>query len=535
MLAVLGASTPHAAPAAGQPITQPPPGPLFQTANSCMACHNGLMTSSGEDVSIGSSWRASMMANSARDPYWQASARREAMDHPGRREEIEDECATCHMPMARTQARAAGRLGEIFAHLPVGTSATPEALLAADGVSCTMCHQIRPDGFGTRASFTGGFVVDVSAPMETRPIFGSHVVDAGRQTVMRSATGFVPSEGPHVQQSELCATCHTLYTTALGPNDEVVGTLPEQVPYLEWRHSDYRTRQSCQSCHMPAVDEPTPISSVLGVPRPALSRHVFRGGNFFMLRMLNKFRTELGVEALPQELEAAARATIEHLQSHTAAVTIDRAERTGRRLLVDVGVENRAGHKLPTGYPARRVWIHLTVRGAEGAVLFESGRVGPDGRIDGNDNDTDASAFEPHYTEIRDAGSVQIYESVMVDAAGAVTTGLLSGVRFIKDNRLLPRGFDKTTAGPDIAVRGSAEGDADFSDAGDRIRYAVDLPDAAGSVTIDVVLRFQPIAFRWARNLADYDAPEPKRFVAYFESMAEGSSEVLARASAVAR
>src|SRR5262245_32771285 len=55
---------------------------LFQTSDRCFACHNGLSTPAGEDISIGSSWRASMMANSARDPYWQAAVRRESIDHP---------------------------------------------------------------------------------------------------------------------------------------------------------------------------------------------------------------------------------------------------------------------------------------------------------------------------------------------------------------------------------------------------------------------------------------------------------------------
>ena len=32
--------------------------------------------STGEDISIGFAWRASMMANSSRDPYWQAGVRR---------------------------------------------------------------------------------------------------------------------------------------------------------------------------------------------------------------------------------------------------------------------------------------------------------------------------------------------------------------------------------------------------------------------------------------------------------------------------
>ena len=55
---------------------------IFQTSDRCFACHNGLSTAAGEDISIGLSWRPTMMANSARDPYWQAGVRRESMDHP---------------------------------------------------------------------------------------------------------------------------------------------------------------------------------------------------------------------------------------------------------------------------------------------------------------------------------------------------------------------------------------------------------------------------------------------------------------------
>ena len=40
-----------------------------------------------------------------------------------------------------------------------------------------------------------------------------------------------------------------------------------------------------------------------------------------------------------------------------------------------------------------------------------------------------------------------------------MTTGLLKGLRFVKDNRLLPRGFDKASADADIAVRGDAAAD----------------------------------------------------------------------------
>ena len=85
--------------------------PLFQTSDRCFACHNTLSTSSGEDISIGFAWRASMMANAARDPYWQAGVRREVTDHASSRGFIENECSQCHMPMANVEAQTAKQIG----------------------------------------------------------------------------------------------------------------------------------------------------------------------------------------------------------------------------------------------------------------------------------------------------------------------------------------------------------------------------------------------------------------------------------------
>src|SRR6476660_1033263 len=111
----------------------------FQTSDRCLACHNGMSTSSGEDVSIGFDWRAGMMANSSRDPYWQASVRRETIDHPESTASIEDDCATCHMPITRYEAKLRGGRGQVFAHLPASAD-EKESRRAADGVSCTVCH-----------------------------------------------------------------------------------------------------------------------------------------------------------------------------------------------------------------------------------------------------------------------------------------------------------------------------------------------------------------------------------------------------------
>jgi hypothetical protein len=521
-----GAAAPPAT-HAGVPLT------LFSASDSCMACHNGLITPTGQDISIGVEWRSSMMANAARDPYWQAAVRREAIDHPESQAAIEGECSICHMPMAAKTAMAAGGHGAVFTNLPVGQAATPDALLAADGVSCTVCHQISPEGLGEDSSFTGGFVVDTRLVAGERTIYGPFEVDAGRAEVMRSASRFRPAEGSHVQSSELCATCHTLYTKSLGPGGEVIGELPEQVPYLEWRHSAFwREDRSCQSCHMPTVEHETPVSSVLGQPRADVSRHTFRGGNFFMLRMLNRYRDELGVTALPAELEATAIRTLEHLRTSSAQIAIEGAAAASGALELDVVVTNLAGHKLPSAYPSRRAWLHVTVRDRDGEAVFESGALGADGAIAGNDNDEDASRFEPHHAVIRDPGQVQIYEPILGAPDGAVTTGLLTATRYLKDNRLLPRGFDRATAHPDIAVYGAATEDADFVDGSDRVRYAVPLGNAPGPYRVEAVLRYQPIGYRWAKNLAPYQSFETERFTRYWNAMSSASATDLARAEA---
>jgi hypothetical protein len=501
---------------------------IFQTSDRCIACHVGLITPSGQDVSIGTDWRSSMMANSSRDPYWQASVRRETIDHAESKRLIEDECSVCHMPIVRYLAKQKGQEGEIFSHLPIDSEDDKQA---ADGVSCSVCHQISKENLGQRESFNGGFQIAKPDSMGVRTEYGPFDIEKGQTRIMQTSTkGFQPNNQKHIQQSEVCATCHTLYTKALGAGGKEVGSLPEQVPYQEWLHSDYRDKQSCQFCHMPAVQEPVRITRVLGVPRDGLAQHVFVAGNFFMQRMLNRYRNELNVVAQPDALAASADLTVRFLQAKSAKLSIGPLEMRGGRLEADVTVENLGGHKLPTAYPSRRAWLHVTVRDAQNRVLFESGALHPDGSIEGNDNDADPKRFEPHYTEIRSADQVQIYEPILKDQNGNVTTSLLSAVGYAKDNRLLPHGFDKTTAEPDIAVYGGAAQDPAFSDAGHRVRYSVATGNAQGPFHVEAELMYEPIGFRWANNLKAYDAAEPKRFTGYYDAMASGAATVLVKA-----
>ena len=219
-------------------------------------------TPSGEDVSIGATWRSTMMANSARDPYWQAGVRRETIDHPTHAAAIQDECAACHMPMAQriAQRRAAGK-GEVFAHLPIArrdpsdcTGSPPTASRARSAI------RSRPTGSARARASTATSCMKPTPPDGARVIFGPYAIDAGRKTIMRSVTGFVQAEAPHIQQSELCASCHTLITEGVRARrrghrlaaraDELSGVAAQRLQPKEQR--------SCQSCHMPAAPGPDP-------------------------------------------------------------------------------------------------------------------------------------------------------------------------------------------------------------------------------------------------------------------------------------
>ena len=496
-----------------------------------MACHNQLKTKSGEDISIGIKWRASAMANSARDPYWQGSVRRETMDHPGAAADIQDECSSCHTPMLHLTDRAEHRKTEVFSHFAMARQRqhfTP----FADGVSCSVCHQIESAGLGTDATFNGNVNVAPLTDKKRRLEYGPYAIDEAQQRVMQSSTaGMVPAEAAHIRDSALCGSCHTLYTTARDAKGKEIGRLAEQMPYLEWQHSDYNNRESCQSCHMPEVTEPTRVSSVYGLQRNGARRHVFVGGNILLPQVLGEHRDELDVQALPEELKEDERGTAEFAQTRSAKVQIVDLKETSQGVAFGVRVENLTGHKLPTAYPSRRTWLHVRVLDGTGKVVFESGALRPDGSIVGNDNDTDPLKFEPHYEEITRPDQVQIFEPILKDGEGRVTTGLLAAVGYLKDNRMLPRGFDKKSAVADVAVVGGAADDPNFDGGSSLTKYSI-AADGRSAPRVEAELWYQPVGFRWAHNLGFYKAEEPARWVRYYEENAGHSALVLARAEA---
>ncbi|HON67499.1 MAG TPA: PQQ-dependent sugar dehydrogenase [Phycisphaerae bacterium] len=508
---------------------------LFATSAVCAACHTDLTDGAGNDVSIDRHWRSTMMANAARDPYFVAKVSAEVALFPAQQADIEAKCATCHTGMARTQALANG---EPVALLGNGMldPAHPLHELAMDGVSCTLCHQIQNVGLGSAATFSGGYKIDTTTAPPDRLIFGPFF---NPQTdLMQAASGFKPARGAHITESSLCASCHTLMTTCLDDQGHPAGEFPEQTPFLEWLHSDFGrgAGPTCQGCHMPEADGSVVISALpeKGLPAHAPFRqHHFVGGNTFMLQLMRQNAAALGIVASDAELAATFERTLEQLQSRSADVSIAAAVVSEGVLSADVQVVNRAGHKLPTGYPARRAWLHMTVTDATGRVIFESGAADPRGAIIGDDANADPLAFEPHYDTINSADQVQIYQAVMADHRGTVTHSLMRACAYLSDNRLLPAGFDKQSAPAEISVVGPAQADGDFTGGADRVRYEVAVAGATGPFTVRVELLYQSVPPVVIDDLRTIQTPEIARFVAMFDA-ADPTPVVLAAATAVA-
>lgn len=531
-------ATPVVSPTPGRPTSTPPPsatpasmptaraspvGPsdprpllnyasrYFSTAGSCSACHTNLHDDAGRDVSLDRAWRSTLLANAGRDPFFLASVRFEGAARPEAREQLETTCAACHMPMAYFTAVSQDQPATILD----GGFLDPEHdlhTLAMDGVSCALCHQIRDTQLGLPDSYNGGYVIDSELPQGDRVMFGPYSIESDQAQVMQEVSGFTAAQGVHLSRSEICATCHTWYVGPFGSGEDA---FPVQVTYFEWFYSSFRRTETCQDCHMPEAQGGVRIASTSPNPRSPFAEHSFPGSNTYLLSILSAFAEELDVPASDAHFSAAVSAAETNLARDTATVTLDEARHSGSRLTIDVLVENQAGHKFPTGYPSRRAWLHVTVRDAAGQVVFESGAAGPDGSIAGDDGEADPASFEPHYFAIVSPDQVQIYETILQGASGQITTSLAQAVSYLKDNRLLPVGFEKSAPYQDLMVRGRAREDADFVDGADRIQYSIDVGSAVGPLTVEVELLYQSVGTRWIRGLEAASGPEIEQFLRF--------------------
>ena len=481
---------------------------MFPLAENCIGCHDNIKNADGSTYSYVEDWYQSIHAQSALDPLFLAVARAETMHLPEASELIQGVCAACHLPMADFTAQSTGA-SQAFLDNAARSNHELYALYK-DGDSCMICHQLTSKDIPGYESYRGSqFSIDLGTPKagDLRTIYSFYDLSDDGQTFMMKSMGYQSVQDEEIRSAKSnCSPCHTLYTDSFTVEGVPTGKqLPEQVTALEWDMSGF-WNSSCQSCHMPLIvarDGALSNREVADAVKGGIREHSFLGANAFILRLLNdKFG------ALDQAI-VQSRA---YLETETARLKLSGKVEQGADgsdiLALNVSIENLVGHKFPTGFPSRRAWLYVKVLDEAGNVIYESGAYNSKGMILDNDGDLKKGEFEPHYNVIDQPGQVQIYESVMIDSNGKATTNLLQGIYYGKDNRLIPRGFDKRTAHVDCAVVGDAMVDPDFVGGSDTVHYLIPIPAGSGKLTIEVEFLYQSVSYRFLENLKESPSAE---------------------------
>ncbi len=505
-------------------------------------------------------WRYSMMGLSGRDPIFFAQLETERHLFPSIAAAIDNKCLSCHGVMGQRSYVEAKGEGALFTHdLVRATPASDPAdatygALARDGVSCTACHRIEADGLGTFETYTGQFKV---AAEPTR-IYGPY--EDVRPKPMRHALGLTPEHAPQIAESKLCGSCHTVFTPSLDAGgrytrsefDRYASRLRdefhEQTTYFEWQNSVYSTEtsppgaeaRSCQQCHMPSgyngetlsfkianieddtfayvdnrlADKDLALAVRSGDGADRYARHALHGINLFATSMYHQFPWLLGVPLGDPmtgtfALDHIVPDTVDFAKKETAKIDFERFEVTGDKVTAEVKVTNLAGHKLPSGVGFRRAFITFQVL-ADGRPVWTSGATDAAGIIGTERAGVFTplateflanSRYQPHYdagaTKITREDQVQIYEELVADSAGDLTTSFLSLRTPVKDNRLLPKGWAKE--GPEAKYtkpEGGAANDPDYQDGSgtDRVTYEATLPPGtSGKISATATLYYQAI------------------------------------------
>ena len=504
----------------------------FTTSAACALCHSNhfaataMRNSAGDPIGPYNLWRGSMMANASRDPFWWAQVSSEvALNAPEDQDRIEGECIRCHAPAlsetARSEAGREGRMSDLKGN-------SHPAMVGVDGVACTTCHQILPDNLGTLESFSGGYVIN-----EERKIFGPHRNPA--TAPMINHVNYTPTHATHVTESKLCATCHTLLHEPSEENEE--WGFPEQTPYLEWRNSIYNNEENpdspegkaCQACHQPTFDEEgyiqtriarsPPGGDFLINPREPFGQHTFVGANAVIPQILKTERETLNSPGTDEVLDMISEIAIDRLEA-SATLELESVSTTEEELKFDLRITSDVGHKLPTGFPSRRAWLVVKVTTADDSVIFFSGRYNPQGLIVNAEGEAlefewAYGPIEPHHDLITDEKQVQIYEAVMGDESGAFTHAVTKAKGWLKDNRILPKGYRIEHAVARYTLPVSTDDD-NFIGGEDRVSYQISL-NGKQAAKIKVKLVYQTLSARFMKALFQVDTPEVAAFRTMYE------------------
>ena len=257
----------------------------------------------------------------------------------------------------------------------------------------------------------------------------------------------------------------------------------------------------------PYTDYRLPDKDITVRVRDQYSRHTLLGINQFGLMMFEQFPDILGIrtsdymygDAVPGLLTAQSSG-YDLARRETATVTVSGLTRTANAIEAKVEVRNLAGHDLPSGVAFRRAFITFEALDGEGKVVWASGRTNSVGAILKGTSDeilpteffydpaSRRQVWQPHYETISNDGQVQIYEELIADSQGKITTSFVGLDKVLKSNRLLPKGW--RADGPFAEYtrpHGEAERDPEYinntgATGADKITYSLPLTDRTQSI-----------------------------------------------------
>ena len=493
-------------------------------AESCASCH-GFYDQAHDPYST---WSASMMGQSMRDPVFLAAmtiANQDA-DFSGAL------CIRCHSPGGFLENR----------HVPTDGSSLND--IDMQGVSCNFCHRMVDPVYeaGVSPAVDESILMDLGldAPTQAQSHTGAYVVDP--EDRRRGPYDEGPSffyhqweQSPFHQESNMCASCHDVsnpiftaqpdgtYTLndldTAHPTFNVYDTFPEQRTYSEWLMSDfakapvaigdrYETQlnevQSCQDCHMPELESP---ACLFEDDRPDYSTHSFTGSNNWVLQAIRNINTNDFVTGLLPELVDQAVARTEEMMRDASDMELSVV---GENL--NVRIINQTGHKLPTGYPeGRRMWLNVVFYDGANNVLAEHG-------------------YYDDVTADLTTEDTKVYEmKIGLDAAMSAATGIPEGESFhlvlankvYKDNRIPPRGFTNEN----FEAIQAAPVDYSYTDGQywDDTQFVI----PAGAVRADAKLRYQLSSKEYIEFLRDENTTNDLGQQIYDEWVANGMSPVM--------
>lgn len=464
-------------PTFGLPVYTPFAGPFV-----CASCHNV--------PNVYQSYMGTMMANATRDPIFKGAFAVACDDLeylkaqavvPFGKEAVADFCIRCHSPAAWQGGRSGVKGDGVTS--PYEMDIFDETLsLDQEGVVCEVCHRATD----YTPTIAPGFSYDATRPENGQLVFTQTTTRLGPfpgtlQTTYFGTTAYgallpgynenlatpIPDippgsgssvspahgteQGAFMTSSRLCGSCHNVTNPITGS--------AEQRTFTEWEKSSYGDPMSpdfatCQDCHMKETPGMSQACNLLGLDltygqfakqRQNLPRHRFAGANVWVPQLfkilypnvdapwtngnLNFTGGSFNVPASrdTQWDDATAEAQLNLGQS--AQVDMTATESTPNVITATVTIENKTGHKLPSGYPeGRHMWIRLIAEDANGTPFFQTGLLDTNGELVQDPN-------------------LKVYE--MKQGMDYPQLGLNQQESFhlvlnnmtLKDNRLHPKGF----------------------------------------------------------------------------------------------